>query len=102
MAPASDDDAAELIKSKLGGSDRSAGARAGASPDTSRDQGADDTRRAAQDDAAQDEGEAASTERFKQLKEQQKQERLQEMRQEEQEENEPDIYDPGEEGNILH
>ncbi|MCJ7478810.1 MAG: hypothetical protein MUP63_01370 [Candidatus Nanohaloarchaeota archaeon QJJ-7] len=43
-----------------------------------------------------------ASKRFKELKEEAKEEKLKEMEEEEREENEADIYDPDEEGNILH
>lgn len=88
-----ENDAAELIKSKLGDSDDVADVRREA-------EHAEDETAAAS--AGQQQGEEASTERFQRLKEEETEERLEEMEQQERAENEADIYDPEEEGNILH
>lgn len=76
-----DDRAAELVRDRVKGSPQAEEA------------GGDDD---------EDDPYAASEERFRELKDAEKQERLAEDERAEREEDEADVYDPEEEGNILH
>lgn len=83
-----DDRTADIIRSRLKGGASGPSNTAGADQE--------------QDDQDESEPYAASEERFKELKRQEMADRAERDRQKEREENEADIYDPEEEGNILH
>lgn len=99
---ADDSRTADIVKSRVKGNGSTTDRSTSDAAETLRDRAAPSEPDDREPDDEPDDGPDPSRERFKELKQQEKQERLQAEKEEQRAADEPDIYDPEDEGNILH